>query len=106
MRWIVQGVPIVVLLVAMLLGGPLTADSGCAQFITTGDDDAPNSGWLVGESTVSTSVTTRFSGAMTFMTVGGTYEGSRTRTESYSVGTYQMEDGTTVTVRCDTYTRV
>src|SRR5688572_33403078 len=78
MKGIVQRVPIVVLLVTLIVAGPLAALSSCSQFITTGENDSPNSGSLVGEKTVTTSTTTRYTGSGTFMVVGGMYEGATT----------------------------
>jgi hypothetical protein len=96
----------VTLLVLALASWPLAALSSCAQYITTADDDAPNSGTLTGERTETTSSTLSYSGSWNWLNFGGTINGSRTMTQSYSVGTYRMDDGTTVTVRCDTYVPV
>jgi hypothetical protein len=93
-------------LALVLAAWPLAAMTNCAQFITSGADDAPNTGWLSGESTVSTTTSYKYSGTWSFMNFGGTFDGSSTTTTTYSVGTYTMADGTTQTLRCDTYTPV
>ena len=94
---------VVMLLALALAAWPLAAMTYCAQFITTAGDDAPNSGWLFGERTETTSSTFSYSGSWSYLNFGGTFDGSSTRTQSYSVGIYQMQDGTRQELRCDTY---
>jgi hypothetical protein len=96
----------VVGLALALAAWPLAALSTCVQFITSAADDAPNYGWLSGESTVSTTTSYKYSGTWSFMNFGGTFDGSSTTTTTYSVGTYNMADGTKQTLRCDSYTPV
>lgn len=80
----------------------LAALQNCAAFITSAARDAPMTGWLLGEKTVSTSKTFSWS----YMNFGGAFNGSSTMTQSYSVGTYRMSDGTTQQLRCDGYMAV
>jgi hypothetical protein len=94
---------VVMLLALALAAWPLAAMTNCAQFITTAEDDAPNSGWLTGERTETSSSTFSYSGSWSYLNFGGTFNGSSTKTQSYSVGIYEMEGGGFVTLRCDTY---
>jgi hypothetical protein len=96
----------VIALVLALTAFPLAAIQPCAQFITSAADDAPNSGWLSGESTVTTTTSFKYSSSWSFMNFGGTFDGSSTTTTTYSVGTYTMADGSRQTLRCDSYTPV
>lgn len=73
-----------------MVPGALHAE--CAQYVTSGAGDEPMSGSLVGEKTVSYS----FSGSALGWNV--------TYSESYQVGTYRMEDGEEIRLRCSDYT--
>jgi hypothetical protein len=106
MKEMVRRAAVVTVLAIMVTAWPLAAITTCAQFITSAADDAPNYGWLSGESTVSTTTSYKYSGTWSFMNFGGTFDGSSTTTTTYSVGTYTMADGTIQTLRCDSYTPV
>lgn len=94
------------LLALLVLAPGVVAITNCAQFISSSADDSPLTGWLMGEQTVSTSSTSGYSGSWSYMNFGGTFNGSSTTTVSYSVGTYQMSNGTIQYLRCDSYTYV
>src|SRR5688572_1650938 len=98
---------VAVALVMLTMATPaLVASTPCAQFITSAADDAPLTGWLMGESTVTTTTTTKYSSSWSFMNFGGVFDGSSTTTETYSVGVYEMSDHTIQRLRCDGYTPV
>jgi hypothetical protein len=74
----------------MLVPGALHAE--CAQYVTSAEEDGPASGTLVGEKTVSWSVS-------------GSGLGWRVSySESYAVGEYEMADGTRIKLKCSDYT--
>lgn len=106
MKGLLKQAGVITLLSTMLLVPGLVAMTNCASFISSKGDDAPLTGWLTGEKTVTKSTTTSYSGSWSFSNFGGTFNGSSTVTESYSVGTYEMSDGTYQEIRCDNYTYV
>ncbi len=85
------------LAILLASGGLATpAWAECANYISSGANDQPASGTLVGTETRTESRT---------IEVG--YEGSGvsyTETVTYDVGYYRMEDGSTTTVACRDYT--
>ena len=94
-------------LVAMALSIESVAGAiACADYITSAADDAPMTGSLIGEKTVTTSTTSTTGFTWSWLNFGGVFNGSSTTTESYQVGYYQMSNGTVQTIRCDGYTRV
>ena len=103
MKRFVKGTGLLTLLVLAVTAWPVAASTPCVQYITTAADDRPNSGYLWGTSTETTSSTFSYSGSWSYMNFGGVFNGSSTRTQSYEVGTYKMDDGTFQRVRCDTY---
>jgi hypothetical protein len=92
----------IALLAFVLVAGPLAASVNCAEFITSAGDDPPITGWLMGESTVTSTKTYSWS----YTNFGGTFNGSSTTTQSYTVGTYQLSNGAVQTLRCDNYQTV
>ena len=98
-----KGVVTLLGLLVVLSALPLAAITACAQYITTAGDDDPNYGWLTGERTETTSSTMSYSSSWSWLNFGGTFNGSSTRTQSYSVGIYDMADGSRQELRCDTY---
>ena len=90
------------LLLAALVTPGLSA-AVCANYISSGGGDAPLTGSLLGERTVTTTTTRSFGTTGGFKTVTGSTSYSSTTTISYSVGVYEMSDGTRIELRCDTY---
>lgn len=76
-------------LLAVPAGG-LSAD--CAQYITSKWGDVPASGTLVGTKTVTVSIS------------GSGFGWTATYSESYTVGTYEMQDGSRIRMNCSNYT--
>ncbi|MYA32174.1 MAG: hypothetical protein F4164_11385 [Gemmatimonadales bacterium] len=89
-----------VLFLVLLFVSPraTNAQSACGEYIS-GGRGYPNSGRLIGYSLV----TVTFQGSVGGSAggVGGSVGGSYT--VSFYVGTYDMEEGNDVTLRCDTY---
>ena len=71
--------------IAMLAGADGVA-AQCAQYMSSGPSQTAFSGYLAGETEV-------------VLSIG---YGSVFMTESFSVGKYRADDGTTIRVRCDT----
>jgi hypothetical protein len=103
MKAFAKWVGLVTLLVLAVTAWPVAALTPCVQYITTAADDAPNSGYLFGTRTETTSSTFSYSGSWSYLNFGGVFNGSSTRTQTYEVGVYRMDDGTYQNVRCDTY---
>jgi hypothetical protein len=72
----------------------------CADFLTTGSDDAPGEGMLLGSETISEGINTTISGAPGG--VGGSATG--TKTVTYEVGYYRFADGSVHRIDCRDYT--
>ena len=102
MKAIAKRAGVITMLVAVLAAWPLAAMTNCVQFISSGGDDAPKTGYLVGDYQQTTTKTFSWS----YTNFGGTFGGSSTITQSYTVGIYQMSDGSRQTLRCDNYTTV
>jgi hypothetical protein len=102
MNWLTKRAGVVTVLALVLSAWPLAAMTYCAQFISSGADDAPLVGWLMGESQTTTTKTYSWS----YTNFGGTFDGSSTKTQSYTVGTYSLSNGDTITLRCDNYQTV
>ena len=75
----------------------------CAAFITSGEYDDPMVGWLMGERIYTETTTLSFTSTGGWKAVGGSATRTTVSTVSYSIGTYQMTDGTRAELRCDTY---
>jgi hypothetical protein len=92
----------------MLLGlfalAPVKVLAACADYISSGDGDQPLTGRLIGQRTVAVSSTQQITGTFNTRLSGGSYQYQRTVTTTYEVGFYEMSDGTTRMVRCDSYT--
>jgi hypothetical protein len=108
MRKLAKQAGVLALMAMALSVESVAASINCADYITSGADDVPMTGYLIGERTQTTSTTTgsSLSFSWSWLNFGGAFNGSSTVTESYSVGTYMMADGWTQTIRCDNYTRV
>ena len=97
----------VVGLLMMLLATPMAvaALEDCAGSINAGW----GTGFLVGQHTETTVIETRWSsygGEFTRFGFAGGGNRTITRIVTYNVGTYQMADGSTIHVRCDTLQQV
>ena len=106
MKAMVWRVGAIVLVLALMLVPGVQATSDCADYISSGGGDEPLSGTLVGQQTRTLTTQQSFSGTYGTPVVRGTYTYNRSFSTTYNVGTYQMSDGSTITVRCDTYQRV
>ena len=84
----------------------LAGMTNCLMYISSGGDDRPLTGYLVGESTRSSTTTKSYVSSWSYKFFGGTYSYSTTLTETYNLGQYQMSDGTIQQIRCDTYQKV
>jgi len=94
----------VLTLVALFLVVPgLWALGECGPSISSSSSDSPLTGELKGQRMVTTTRTSSFQSSLTGKIVGGSYSLTNTTTTVYWVGVYQMSDGTTREVRCDTY---
>jgi hypothetical protein len=81
------------LVVLTLMGGTAAgAAAECARYVTSGPGDEPFSGELLGQKTV----TIHFSGS------GFGYTASFT--ETYTIGSYRMADGSKMDLNCYDYT--
>lgn len=95
-------------LVALFATFPALAQAGrleCAQFISGSRGDGPSSGYLTGSATVTETTTNTIGGTFGRRDQAGITSGrTRTTSTTYEVGTYRMNDGTTVEVDCRNYT--
>jgi hypothetical protein len=90
-------------LLAVVVGVPgLAGMVNCLPFISSSGGDKPLTGYLTGESSRTTTKVRSWS----YTNFGGTFNGSSTVTDSYSVGYYRMSNGTLQQIRCDSYTYV
>jgi hypothetical protein len=103
--------------VLFLLGGAVAAfadvmEEGlleCADYISSGEYDAPLEGHLIGTALVTettettTSTSAGVGGGPVPANAGATTEETTTVTEQYYVGYYSMSDGTTLRIDCRTY---
>lgn len=102
MKKLVQRAGVVALVAMALSIEAVGASTPCADFISSAGDDSPLTGYLVGQSEVTTTKTLSWS----YTNYGGTFGGSSVTTETYSVGTYAMTDGSIIRLRCDGYVQV
>lgn len=72
----------------------------CADYVTSGRDDVPGQGTLLGSETITEGVNTTLSGSPGG--VGGSVTG--TKTVTYEVGYYRFTDGTVHRIDCRDYT--
>ena len=72
-------------------GSAAGAAADCAPYITSGADDEPMSGSLVGSKRVTATIS------------GGAFGWRGTYAESYDVGVYRMADGSTIELTCHDY---
>jgi hypothetical protein len=103
MKAMVKRAGAIALALVVVTAFPLAAWGNCADNITSGGEDAPLTGWLMGERSVSTTTSYSYKGSWTFMNFGGTFDGTRTVTETHWEGSYKMTDGSIRNIRCDTY---
>jgi len=97
-------VMVVALVAAMTMTNGLAAYmQECANFVTTGQYDDPVTGWLMGERNFSQTSTRTFNANGTFGGIGGSSGFTQSTTVSYSIGSYQLSNGTIADLRCDTY---
>ena len=103
MKAVARRAGVITVLGLLVLVPGLHALGECASQISSGEDDEPLTGRLVGERTVSYSSGYTFNGSFGNPTITGSFTYQRTSTTSYNVGVYEMSDGTSKEVRCDTY---
>ena len=103
MKVLVKRTAVVTLLAAIVLVHGLTAMVACANYVSSGARDRPLIGWLVGERTYTQTSTRSTNASWGFRSFRGAFSRSGTRSSSYSIGTYEMSDGTRREIRCDRY---
>lgn len=103
-RWGV--VALVLAAVAVLHVQNASAALACSAYITSQSYDEPLWGWLIGESTTSSTTSWSVGGGWSARIFGGSYSASGSTTTSYNIGTYQMSDGNIRHLRCDSYRTV
>ena len=103
MKALVKRTAVASLLAAMVLAQGLTGTIACANYVSSGARYRPLTGWLVGERTFTTTSTRSANASGGFRSFRGAFSRTRTRSSSYSIGTYEMSDGTRREIRCDRY---
>ena len=103
MKALVKRTVIVTLLAGIVMVHGLEAVEACAAYISSGSGDEPLTGWLIGEQTITQTTVRTFGTTGGFRTATGSASYTTTTSRSYSVGTYEMSDGTRRQVRCDSY---
>ena len=103
MKVFVKRTAVVTLLAAMVLVHGLTGMVACANYVSSGARNRPLTGWLVGERTYTQTSTRSTSGSWGFRSFRGMFSRTGTTSSSYSIGTYEMSDGTRREIRCDRY---
>ena len=103
MKELAKRTAVVTLLAATALVHGLTGMVACANYISSGARDRPLTGWLVGERTYTKTSSRSFNTRWSYWVLGGTYSTTGTQSSSYSIGTYEMSNGTRREVRCDSY---
>ena len=103
MKVLVKRTSVVILLAAMVLVHGLTGMVACANYISSGARNRPITGWLVGARTYTQTSTRSASAIWGFRSFRGMFSRTRTRSSSYSIGTYEMSNGTRREIRCDSY---
>lgn len=98
-RLLLAGLAAVVLLA---VPAAVEAQSECAEYIS-GHSGNPITGELIGSQLRTETITVSGGVSGSAGGVGGNAGGSRTITISYNVGFYQMSNGDTYEVRCDSY---
>ena len=100
-----------ILVLSLAIASRAWAD--CATYISTGFNDAPNTGRLIGTSTVTETVTETWSLNASLQVPGkagfsgsGSYSKTTTTTYTYEIGYYEMKSGEIWAVDCRTYTRI
>ena len=97
-------VTVLVVAVAVTMTSGLAAYiQQCAAFISSGEYDDPTVGWLLGERIYTETTTLVFTSTGGWMGFGGSASRTTVTTTSYSIGTYQMDNGTRAELRCDSY---
>ena len=100
MKVLVKRTAVVTLLAAMVLVHGLTGMVACANYISSGARNRPITGWLVGARTYTQTSTRSASASWGFRSFRGMFSRTRTRSSSYSIGTYEMSNGTRREIRC------
>ena len=103
MKALARRVGVLSLLGLFLIVPGLAAVGECADFISSGSDDQPLTGYLTGQRMVTMTSVMTLTSSLSSKLLGGSYSLSRTTTTTRYEGTYVMSDGTTRQVRCDTY---
>jgi hypothetical protein len=98
---------------ALFLAVATRAWADCAPFVSTRASDGPNTGMLLGTTTVNETITETwtFDAGVSMpgkagVSGSGSYTRTTTTTYTYEIGHYEMENGEIWSVDCRTYTRI